>query len=184
MPHKRRKGNVVVHRIDELPVPDLTEEASTKVEKSKSSSSRKSKKKQRIQEKNITKKEQVNNESTQVVDNDNMELQAAVDMPQWLTVGIDLHPKLLLRLYNMGFTSPTPIQRAMLPKAMVSLKDVIAAAETGSGKTLSYGLPILDTFIRMQEEGIDGSKGERRRRYVYVLLCIIDFYHLLFLRVH
>ncbi len=137
------------------------------------------------QRRNVNKNERVYSESTQVADKDNMELDVSVDMPHWMTIGIDMHPKLLRRLFDMGFASPTPIQRAMLPKAMVSLKDVIAAAETGSGKTLSYGLPILDAFIRVQEEGIDSSKEERRRRR-YVCICTLmpHFYYLLLLRVH
>ncbi len=163
--HKRIRRNA--HQSE---LSDLEDVKSTKAEKNKSSSvsfkSRQSKKNKRKQKKN--KKEQLNAESTRACPSsqvDNMEIHDTVDMSKWMTVGIDMHPTLLVRLRDMGFTSPTPIQRAMLPKVMVSLKDVIAAAETGSGKTLSYGLPILDSLIRLQDTD-GGKEGRRRRRYV------------------
>ncbi len=53
-----------------------------------------------------------------------------------------LHPDLLRGIRELGFTRPTPIQNDAIPPAMAG-KDLLAAAETGSGKTAAFVLPIL-----------------------------------------
>lgn len=50
-----------------------------------------------------------------------------------------------------GFYDPTPIQKRVLPKAILGRKDVIGAAETGSGKTLAFGLPILNDILTRRD---------------------------------
>ena len=54
------------------------------------------------------------------------------DMSAWSQLG--LHPELLARLAGRGFTRPTPIQEACLPPALHGRRDIVGAAETGSGK--------------------------------------------------
>ena len=53
-----------------------------------------------------------------------------------------LDPSLLRGVSDLGFTDPTPIQTAALPEALAG-RDVLAAAQTGSGKTAAFVLPIL-----------------------------------------
>jgi ATP-dependent RNA helicase RhlE len=53
-----------------------------------------------------------------------------------------LDPALLRGISDLGFTDPTPIQRAALPEALAG-RDILAAAMTGSGKTAAFVLPIL-----------------------------------------
>src|SRR5512137_1275519 len=53
-----------------------------------------------------------------------------------------LHPALLRGLDDVGFTHPTPIQEKAIPPALAG-RDVLASAETGSGKTAGFLLPIL-----------------------------------------
>src|ERR1044071_3593104 len=57
-----------------------------------------------------------------------------------------LHPDLLRGIKELGFTRPTPIQTDAIPPAMAG-KDVLAAAQTGSGKTAAFLLPILQRLI-------------------------------------
>src|ERR1051326_268397 len=57
-----------------------------------------------------------------------------------------LHPDLLRGIKELGFTRPTPIQSDAIPPAMAG-KDVLAAAQTGSGKTAAFLLPILQRLI-------------------------------------
>ena len=45
----------------------------------------------------------------------------------------------------MGFRKPTDIQRACIP-SILQRKDVLACAETGSGKTAAFALPILQVL--------------------------------------
>lgn len=53
-------------------------------------------------------------------------------------------PKVVIKaLAREGITEPTPIQKAVLPSALAG-HNVLGRAKTGSGKTLSFGLPVLD----------------------------------------
>ncbi|CAM9988861.1 unnamed protein product, partial [Phaeothamnion confervicola] len=72
-------------------------------------------------------------------------------MMAWTVLGIDLHPALTYHLRRLSFLAPTPVQRLVLPKAVLSRSDVLGAAETGSGKTLAYGLPILQSILRRRD---------------------------------
>ena len=55
-----------------------------------------------------------------------------------------LNKNLLEAISKLGFESPTPIQEKTIPILMESTKDIIATAETGTGKTAAFGLPILN----------------------------------------
>ncbi len=61
----------------------------------------------------------------------------------------ELHPDLLQTIVELGFTDPTPIQQATIPLLM-SGQDVIGQAQTGTGKTAAYGLPLLHKIIPRQ----------------------------------
>ncbi len=50
-------------------------------------------------------------------------------------------------LHDTGFTEPTEIQRKTIP-LILSGRDVVASAETGSGKTAAYALPIIECLER------------------------------------
>ncbi|MDI9332753.1 MAG: DEAD/DEAH box helicase [Cytophagales bacterium] len=54
----------------------------------------------------------------------------------------NLHPALLQALQNKAYTQPTPIQQSAIPQALAG-KDVLASAQTGSGKTAAFAIPIL-----------------------------------------
>lgn len=45
---------------------------------------------------------------------------------------------------KLGFTAPTPIQKKSIPVILGSQEDVVAKANTGTGKTAAFGLPLLD----------------------------------------
>ena len=60
-------------------------------------------------------------------------------------------PALLSALEDRGFTQTTPIQSAVLPYALAG-RDVIGCAETGTGKTAAYVLPILSRLLREDRE--------------------------------
>jgi len=55
---------------------------------------------------------------------------------------LNLHKPLLDALHDLGFTEPTPIQQKAFPVIM-SGRDVVGIAQTGTGKTFAYLLPIL-----------------------------------------
>jgi ATP-dependent RNA helicase RhlE len=55
---------------------------------------------------------------------------------------------LLRAVHDLKFTEPTPIQILSIPPALAG-RDVLASAETGSGKSAAFGLPILNKLIDM-----------------------------------
>jgi ATP-dependent RNA helicase RhlE len=57
-----------------------------------------------------------------------------------------LHPSLLRAIKELGFARPTPIQIEAIPPALAG-RDVLASAQTGSGKTAAFLLPILNRLI-------------------------------------
>jgi superfamily II DNA/RNA helicase len=59
---------------------------------------------------------------------------------------IGLHPSLLQAVIDTGYTTPTPIQAQALPSIMAG-NDVMGAAQTGTGKTAAFTLPILHRLI-------------------------------------
>src|SRR5262245_15190206 len=59
---------------------------------------------------------------------------------------LQLHPDLLKGIRELGFTRPTPIQTDAIPPAAAG-RDVLACAQTGSGKTAAFLLPIQHRLI-------------------------------------
>ncbi|MEO0750214.1 MAG: DEAD/DEAH box helicase [Pseudomonadota bacterium] len=59
---------------------------------------------------------------------------------------LGLSPKLTQRLDHSGFTTPTPIQAEAIPLALEGL-DIMGLAQTGTGKTLAFGLPMIDMLV-------------------------------------
>ena len=55
---------------------------------------------------------------------------------------LPLHPSILKAIDETGYNQPTPIQAQAIP-AVLSGKDLLAAAQTGTGKTAAFTLPIL-----------------------------------------
>ena len=63
-----------------------------------------------------------------------------------------LNAELVQTAAELGFTAPTPIQQAVIPP-IVAGRDVIGQAQTGTGKTAAYGLPLLHRLDR-QHRGV------------------------------
>lgn len=66
---------------------------------------------------------------------------------------LGLEPKLLQALDEAGYQNPTPIQEAAIPEALKG-RDVLGIAQTGTGKTASFTLPMIQRL----------SKGRARAR--------------------
>jgi ATP-dependent RNA helicase RhlE len=62
-----------------------------------------------------------------------------------------LLPVILSTLDKVGFTTPTPIQEQAIPIALTG-QDLIGIAQTGTGKTMAFGLPILNYLLQHPQE--------------------------------
>lgn len=65
---------------------------------------------------------------------------------------------------DLGFSEPTPIQEQAIPSGLKN-EDILAAAQTGTGKTLAYLLPIFDQMVSFW-----GSKRPKKNRGPYALI--------------
>ena len=65
-----------------------------------------------------------------------------------------LDPRVLAGVDGLGYTQPTPIQEQAIPP-LLSGRDVVGVAQTGTGKTAAFVLPILNRLI-------DGPRGRVR----------------------
>lgn len=67
--------------------------------------------------------------------------------------GLGLAPKILQILDQNAFKTPTPIQAKTIPLAIEG-KDLIGIAQTGTGKTLAFGLPMMQNIARLKTRGL------------------------------
>ena len=75
---------------------------------------------------------------------------------------LPLEPSLADALEQRGFVQTTPIQSAVLPYALEG-RDVMGCAETGTGKTAAYLLPILTRMLRSDAaDNVTGPRGYTR----------------------
>jgi ATP-dependent RNA helicase DeaD len=72
---------------------------------------------------------------------------------------LGLRPELLAALTDLGFTEPTPIQEQTIPLLTENITDLVALAQTGTGKTAAFGLPLLNIL------------DEERRTPQALILC-------------
>ncbi|MDC0598352.1 DEAD/DEAH box helicase [Gammaproteobacteria bacterium] len=61
-------------------------------------------------------------------------------------IEFELHERLMKALEKLKYSTPTPVQTAMIPLAMAG-KDIQTSAETGSGKTAAFLLPVLHRLL-------------------------------------
>lgn len=71
---------------------------------------------------------------------------------------LGISPELLEAVKSLGFEQPSPIQAEAIPVAITG-RDVVGQSQTGSGKTMAFGIPVV--------QGVDGSK----RQVQALILC-------------
>src|SRR5712672_3272503 len=68
------------------------------------------------------------------------------------TLGLD--PNILKAIADAGYIEPTPIQLAAIPPILAG-QDLIGIAQTGTGKTAAFVLPILAKLARSERNGVE-----------------------------
>ena len=71
---------------------------------------------------------------------------AADAVPEITFADLGLAPELLRAVLDEGYTKPTPIQAQAIP-LVISGKDIMGGAQTGTGKTAAFTLPILQRIL-------------------------------------
>jgi ATP-dependent RNA helicase RhlE len=74
-------------------------------------------------------------------------------------------------LTNEGYTIPTPIQQQAIPM-ILERKDLLGSAQTGTGKTAAFAIPILQILSKEREPGRSNgkSRNSRERRTIKALV--------------
>ena len=67
---------------------------------------------------------------------------------------LPLSPYTQERLSSLNFSIPTPVQAAAIPQALAG-KDVLATAQTGTGKTLAFLIPVIERLLQPAKSGAD-----------------------------
>src|ERR1700754_4839537 len=65
--------------------------------------------------------------------------------------GLGLDARLVQATDALGFKSPTPIQEQAIPVLLSGTKDLVGLAQTGTGKTAAFGLPLLHLIKEQQK---------------------------------
>ncbi len=66
---------------------------------------------------------------------------------------LGIAPKMLQVLEKLQFVQPTPVQHSAIPLAIEG-KDVVAVAQTGTGKTLAFGIPMVQALANTESQGL------------------------------
>ncbi|XP_022196008.2 probable ATP-dependent RNA helicase DDX52 [Nilaparvata lugens] len=61
-------------------------------------------------------------------------------------------PQVLKNIYKMGYTTPTPIQMQAIP-IMMQGRQILACAPTGSGKTMAFLIPVINSLKKPKSDG-------------------------------
>jgi len=81
--------------------------------------------------------------------------------------------RLLRSLAKQGFTHPTPVQNRIIPLSISESRDIYARAKTGSGKTLSYGIPLVQKIINARKALTLNGQGYKDERWLSTRALII-----------
>jgi len=65
---------------------------------------------------------------------------------------LGLRPESLRAIADQGYTDPTPVQAQAIP-AILSGRDLLASAQTGTGKTAAFVLPMIEMLHATRERG-------------------------------
>jgi len=72
-----------------------------------------------------------------------------------LFTDLPLNPSLLKGIEDLGFTSPTPVQESAILQLINEDRDLIGLAQTGTGKTAAFGLPMIQR-IDLKNKNVQG----------------------------
>ncbi|WP_159617725.1 DEAD/DEAH box helicase [Arthrobacter zhaoguopingii] len=81
---------------------------------------------------------------------ENVDAPAADDAGELLFTDLNLDPRVLAALTDVGYEKPSPIQAATIP-ALLEGRDVVGLAQTGTGKTAAFAVPALSKMAELAD---------------------------------
>src|SRR3954463_8359325 len=84
---------------------------------------------------------------------------------------LGLSPELLRAVADEGYTEPTPVQSEAIPHVLAG-RDVLAGAQTGTGKTAAFVLPILQRLNATRPVAVNHRGQPSVRRPISVLVLV------------
>ncbi len=103
------------------------------------------------------------------IENSKVEIDPVTGLPMLKDVHFNdfaISESLKSRLHTAGFKTPTPVQAKAIPPALEG-SDILATASTGTGKTLSFLIPMIE---RMDASSVPSTKGKRGPIRALILL--------------
>jgi len=93
------------------------------------------------------------------------------DVPKHITTFEDVHLTEIIRtnIRMARYATPTPVQKYSIP-IILACRDIMACAQTGSGKTAAFLLPILNQLIERGSVATPQSSYGRRKQYPLALV--------------
>jgi len=76
---------------------------------------------------------------------------------------LDLHPSIFVAIEKLGFSEATPIQEATIPH-IIEGRDTAGLAQTGTGKTAAFLLPLMERIVRAKQNPEQLSEEDRAKR--------------------
>ena len=89
------------------------------------------------------------------------------NMTNGVFADLGLHDSFCQTVTNLGFTEPSDIQKAAIPDVLAG-KDLLGIAQTGTGKTAAFGLPLLQNLVN--DAAVDTSKMRATPRHPRALI--------------
>jgi ATP-dependent RNA helicase RhlE len=88
-------------------------------------------------------------------DIESLPAEAVTAAPLFNTLALD--PKLLRAVVDSGYTAMTPIQAKAIPLVLEG-RDIMGAAQTGTGKTAAFTLPLLQKMLRHENASMSPAR--------------------------
>jgi len=60
---------------------------------------------------------------------------------------LNLNQDILNAITDLGFQTPTEVQQKVIPKLLTGNRDIVCLAQTGTGKTAAFGLPLFKRYL-------------------------------------
>ncbi len=95
---------------------------------------------------------------------------AAEAAPEITFNDLGLAPELLRAVADEGYTRPTPIQARAIP-LVIGGKDIMGGAQTGTGKTAAFTLPILQRILPFASNSPSPAKHPVRAGMIFSRSC-------------